>query len=132
MKMAKASEDDINLSMEIGQIIEDLEKGLRPALVFGDEDREFWLDMDSTADLRAVVEKLIEIARRGSIFRVVFGMAVALDPKNEVFDPASDVLELHPKIQAAMQDAERYRLLLLASTSGTSTTSQGEALPYQP
>lgn len=116
--MAKASEDDINLSMEIAQIVEDLEKGIRPALVFGDDDEGFWLDMDSTADLRAVVEKLIEIARRGSIFRVVFGMAVLLDPRNELVDPDADTLEVHPKfedlhrqVDALERDASRLDFL---------------------
>lgn len=67
--------------------------------------------MDSIDDLRAVVEKLQEIARRGSLSRVVLGMAVVLDPKNEVFDPAADVLELHPRFAAMAKDAARYRLL---------------------
>lgn len=111
MKMAKASDDDINLSMEIAQIVEDLEKGYRPWRVFGEDDGGLLLDMDSIDDLRAVVEKLGEIARRGSMFRVVFGMATALDPRNEVFDPAKDALALHPRFAALEKDAARYRLL---------------------
>lgn len=111
MKMAKASNDDINLSMEVAQIVEDLEKGYRPYRVFGEDDGGLLLDMDSIDDLRAVVEKLGEIARRGSMFRVVFGMATALDPRNEVFDPAEDTLALHPKFKALAMEAARYRLL---------------------
>lgn len=103
--MAKASKEDIDLAMEISQIIEDLERGYRPSLVFGEVGDDLWLDMDSVDDLRAIVEKLIEIARRGSIFRVAFGMAVLLDPRNEVVDPDADTLEVHPKFE------EQRRLL---------------------
>lgn len=97
--------------MEIASIIGALEYGYRPVLVFGEDDEDLFLDMDSVDDMRAVVKKLREIAGRGSIFRVVLGMEVALDPRNEVFDPAADVLTLHPKFAALAKEAARYRLL---------------------
>lgn len=111
MKMAKASEADIELAMEIAQLVEDLERGYRPRLVFGEEDETLWLDMHSVEDLHAVVQKVREIVGRGSIFRVVFGMAVLLDPRNEVVDPDAEHLEIHPKFRAMEADAARYRLL---------------------
>jgi hypothetical protein len=37
--------------------------------------------------------------------RVVFGMAVVLDPRNEVVDPDADTLEIHPKYAAAISQA---------------------------
>lgn len=111
MKMAKATENDIEVSMEITSIIGNLERGYRPTLIFGDDDLGLLIDMDSIDDLRAVVAKIREIARRGSLFRVVFGMGVLLDPKNEVVDPDADHLEIHPKFSAMEADAARYRLL---------------------
>lgn len=130
MKMAKASEDDINLSMEIAQIVDDLEKGYRPWRVFGEDDGGLLLDMDSIDDLRAVVEKLQEIARRGSMSRVVLGMAVALDPKNEIFDPAADVLAPHPTLLALERDAKRYRFLREADTILISTKAARDPVAY--
>ncbi|WP_277080781.1 hypothetical protein [Thauera propionica] len=111
MKMAKATAIDIDVAMDIANIVGALENRYRPALVFGDDDEELFLDMDSAADLRAVVEKVRELALRGSLFRVVWGMAVLLDPSNEVVDPDADHLEIHPKISAMEADAARYRLL---------------------
>ena len=113
MKMARASENDIEVSMEIASIIDDLVSGYRPWKVFGADDDNGGgrLDMESADDLRAVVEKLVEIAGRGSLFRVIWGMAVALDPNNEIFDPAARVLELHPRFDAMAKEAARYRLL---------------------
>lgn len=111
MKIAKATERDIEASLDIASIIGALEKGYRPALVFGEDDEELFLDMDSADDLRAVVEKLREIADRGSIIRVTWGMAAVLNPRNEVVDPADDMLALHPRFAALEKDAARYRLL---------------------
>ena len=111
MKMAKPSDEDIRLAMDIARIVEDLEQRYRPELVFGEDDQELWLDTESIDELQAVVEKIREIAARGSIFRVVFGMAVAIDPKNAVFDPDADTLELHPILLDALRDAKRYRHL---------------------
>ncbi len=107
MKMAKASDDDISLSIEIASIVDDLEKGHRPWRVFGEDDDKLWLDMDSVEDLRAVVEKIREIASRGSLFRVVFGMGVLLDPKNEVVDPDAYYLDIHPKFIALIEALQR-------------------------
>jgi len=45
MKMAKPTDHDINLALDIARIVEDLEQRYRPALVFGEEDQELWLDM---------------------------------------------------------------------------------------
>lgn len=111
MKMAKPTDDDINLALDIARIVEDLEQRYRPALVFGEDDQELWLDMESIDELQAVVEKIREIAARGSIFRVVLGMAVVIDPKNAVLDSDADTLELHPILLDALRDAKRYRHL---------------------
>ena len=111
MKMAKPSDEDIRLAMDIARIVEDLEQRYRPELVFGEDDQELWLDTESIDELQAVVEKIREIAARGSIFRVVLGMAVVTDPKNEVLDPNADTLELHPILLDALRDAKRYRHL---------------------
>lgn len=111
MKMAKPSDEDIRLAMDIARIVEDLEQRYRPLLVFGEDDQELWLDTESIDELQAVIEKIREIAARGSIYRVVLGMAVAIDPKNAVFDPDADTLELHPILLDALRDAKRYRHL---------------------
>lgn len=99
MKMAKASERDLEMAMELSQFVEELVDGYCPkqARYKDDEDDMEWLDFDDKEQLVRVIEALTDIAKKGSIFRVTFGMAVVCDPRNEVLDPDSDVLEIHPK-----------------------------------
>jgi hypothetical protein len=52
------------------------------------------------------MQKILEAARKGSLFRVVFGMAVVLDPRNELLDPDADTIERHPKIVEALKAVE--------------------------
>lgn len=109
MKMAKASQEDIEMTFELCRSLEDLQKGYLPEAFSGGEESLVWYDEDE--DAVRVVHHLLSILRKGSLFRVAFGMAVLLDPRNEVVDPESDCLEIHPKFDAALKDASRYRWL---------------------
>lgn len=51
-----------------------------------------------------VLLKLIDIARGGSMMRATFGMAILLDPRNEIMDPNSDCLDLHPKLRSLLNN----------------------------
>lgn len=111
MKMAKASQEDIEMTLELCRSLEDLEKGYLPAALSGeDEELPIWYDEEEDSD--RVVQHLLAIFRKGSAFRVAFGMAVMLDPRNEVVDPDADCLELHPKFDAAMKDTELLEWLM--------------------
>lgn len=102
MKIAKASEADLEMAMELSQFVEELVDGYVPkqAMDVDDTDDIEWLDFDDREQLVRVIEALTKIAKKGSIFRVTFGMAVVCDSRNELLDPDSDVLELHPKYRA--------------------------------
>jgi hypothetical protein len=104
MKMAKASERDIEMALELSRTIEELMKGYFP----DDGEQAVIFDPQDHYDCHKAIDLIFETACRGSLFRVVFGMAVVLDPRNEVVDPDSDVLELHPKHQKAIEQAEAY------------------------
>lgn len=103
MKMAKASEADLEMAMELSQFVENLVDGYVPKQASEDpeegEDIE-WLDFDDREQLQRVIEALTRIAKKGSIFRVTFGMAVVCDPRNELLDPDADTLEVHPKFKS--------------------------------
>ena len=91
MKMAKASQADMEMALDFVGALEDINRfGQLPR-----DDRQ--LDLDDPDDARLALRTLLGIANRGSLGRVVMGMATMLDPRNEVVDPDSDVLELHPK-----------------------------------
>ncbi len=100
MKMAKASEADLKMAMELTSALESLmDYGTMPSDAASDDPDEF--DIDSPRDCQRALQELFDIANRGSLVRVVWGMAVLLDPKNEIVDPACDVLERHPKYAAS-------------------------------
>ncbi len=94
MKMARADEKDLEAALTVSRIIEDLEKGYMPG---GDdtEGTEFF-DQDDPKHCKRALDAILSAAQQGSIFRVTFGMAVVLDPRNKLLDPDADTLELHP------------------------------------
>jgi len=105
MKMAKASERDLEMAMELSQFVEELVDGYVPKQAQDfeaacDSDETVWLDYDDTEQMASIIQALIAITRKGSIFRVTFGMAVLCDPANELLDPDADTLEIHPKFAA--------------------------------
>jgi hypothetical protein len=95
MKMAKASEADLRMALDLTRALEMLDQGYFPDDRDEDTEREF--DRDRGADCIEAVDTLLRILQRGNLMRVVYGMAVVLDPKNEIVDPDKDYLELHPK-----------------------------------
>lgn len=95
MKMAKATEADIAMAMELANALEALNSrcgATMPEKIAkaqcDDEAEGFSLDDDDQC--RRVLEYLIRLTRSASLFRVVFGMTVLLDPANKIVDPDSD------------------------------------------
>lgn len=109
MKMARASETDLKVALDVSRIIEDLECGYLPP-ESEDADQDYFNE-DNAEHCQRAIKAILRAAERGSIFRVTFGMAVILDPRNEILNPNADTLDLHPRIAAALVDAERYRWL---------------------
>ena len=97
MKMAKATEADISAAIEVAQILDAIGKRFMPMCLCNSDDDTEWFDIDSHDDCRKVIQKLLDIERGASVFRAAFGMAVLMDSANEVVDPDSDILEMHPK-----------------------------------
>jgi len=114
MKMAKASTADIEMAMELSRFIEDLVDGMCPKQACEDPESDDieWLEDDPDEQHIRIISALQGIARKGSIFRVTFGMSVLIDPRNELVDPAADTLEPHPKLEKlAESNAELLKLL---------------------
>lgn len=113
MKMAKASQADIDMAMELAGALEALSSRwgatMPEKIAKGGqtgEDRDEAFSLDDHEDCRRVCEYLINLGRSASLFRVVMGMAVVLDPRNELLDPDADTLEAHPRIRAALSAIE--------------------------
>jgi hypothetical protein len=116
MKMAKASEADLEMAMQLASALEALnsrwgatmpEKIAKPQR---DEGEAEGFSLDDDENCRRVCEYLIRLTRSASLFRVVWGAAVMLDPANKLVDPDADTIEHHPATVAGL-DAQRARPL---------------------
>jgi hypothetical protein len=115
MKMAKASEADINMAMELCSALDVLGQRWVPCMPeaieqLQDDDESEPFDRDDDSQCGRAMRHLLALADRASLSRVVFGCAVMLDPVNRCVDPNADVIEHHPDSKAGHQ-AKRLRLL---------------------
>ncbi|NDY93436.1 hypothetical protein [Ideonella livida] len=110
MKMAKASEADLNMAMDLAGMLDNLGHRHCPAMpaVIARNDGDEDFDRDDDEQCGRALRALLETADRGSLFRVVYGAAVMLDPRNKLVDPGADSIEHHPD----RQDSARLRWLL--------------------
>ena len=112
MKMAKASNEDLDMAMDLCGAIDALTNNwptMPEALSTCDDDAmgAEHFDRDDDKQCGQVLRHLLEIAERGSLMRVVFGAAVMLDPRNKLVDPNADTIEHHPD----RKDSTRFRWL---------------------
>ena len=110
MKMAKASEADLQMALELIGVLDDIERGYFPYR-FDDQESEISerLDTEDSEQYDRLIDNLRRLLNRGSIGRVIIGMAVVCDPSNELIDPEADTIEHHPKRQK-MEDALLWTL----------------------
>jgi len=103
LKMARASEQDLEVAQQISAFVESLEKCHMPEAMELDEE---FFDIDDPEQCQDVLRKMLEISAEGSLFRVTFGMLVVLDPANKLLDPDADTLDVHPDVTALQANAE--------------------------
>lgn len=100
MKMAKASQADLRMAMDLANVLDDIERGHYPSKFsedeFADDDIE-WIDTHDREQYDRLIDGLKRILNQGSISRVIWGMAVVCDPANKAIDPDADTIEHHPE-----------------------------------
>lgn len=112
MKMAKASQADLDLAMKITSALEAIERGLMPDAISEDDEAAEWFDIDDHKDCKRVLEHLLDESKKGSLARVTWGMFIICDEDNKILDPAVDHLALHPDLSdAGKMRQERDELL---------------------
>lgn len=116
MKMAKASEPDIQMALKLCGWLESIEAGQMPDDLVDGEDTE-WIDTDDTEQYQILICGIRRLLNQGSIFRVVFGMSVVCDPANKLLDPDASSIEHHPE----RQNAEAALLWVLYHHQGGSS-----------
>lgn len=108
MKMAKASDADMEMALKLCSALEAVDRRYFPDGSEGSNDPEDF-DLDDDTHCGQVLRHLHQVLQGGSIGRVIWGMYILLSKENEFIDPNADTLELHPELVAAGKDAERYR-----------------------
>jgi hypothetical protein len=112
MKMAKASEADLDMAMKLVNYLDSIERRQMPDDLSEDDESIEWLDYRDTEQYAKLIDGLCRLLNQGSISRVVFGMYVVCDPANKCLDPDADTLELHPELEKAAE--QRDELLAAA------------------
>jgi NTP pyrophosphatase (non-canonical NTP hydrolase) len=98
MNIAKASERDINMAIDLGGILESIEKGFMPVAAIADDEEDTEFDRDNPDDCQSVLNLIIDKMRTGSIGRVIWGMAALVNPESKLLDPDADILKPHPSL----------------------------------
>lgn len=101
MKMAKASQADLDAAIGICSALEAIDRGFMPEGFDADDGDRADFDIDDARDCRNVLSHLLDLVGKGSIGRVVWGMFTLLDPENKLLDPNVDHLALHPELSDA-------------------------------
>lgn len=105
MKMAKASAMDINAAGDMMALLIAIDRGDYPAAP-GEENPPDWFDEEDPDHLRRFYDAVKSTLDAGPGWpgRVIGGMCyVILNSENELLDPDSDTLDLHPKFAAQEQ-----------------------------
>jgi len=129
MNIAKASERDINMAIDLCEILESIEKGFMPVATIengNDEDAEF--DRDNPDDCRAVLNLIIDTLRAGSIGRVIWGMAALVNSESKLLDPDADIIKPHPSLSNRQQRQAEILQWANATFGATTADNTGERI----
>jgi hypothetical protein len=108
MKMAKPSERDIDAAGDLLSLLLQIDRGDYPNLDEKDDVPDYF-DEDNYEHLRAFYDAVKATLDKGPGYpgRVIGGMCyVIMWDKNEIVDPDSDTIDLHPKLVKALEAAD--------------------------
>lgn len=98
--MAKASKEDLDAAVEIHHFLDAIGRGCNDLREVCED-----FELKGYEDCHSLEDYLTTAWQKGGLFRVVWGMRVLLDPRNQIVDPDLDYLALHPRFAAATADA---------------------------
>lgn len=108
MKLAKASEKDIDAAGAALSVLNEISSGYYPSNNNEEDDPTFF-DPDDKKHLRHFYDSINATLDKspGWPMRIIGGMCyVILYDTNEIVDPNADTLEMHPKIIAALKNVD--------------------------
>lgn len=106
MKMAKPSEKDIDVAGNALSMFDALSDGNYDFLNENEDDDSFDFNCGNREHLEKFHNFIVAISKKSSNWygRVIGGMCyVIMNEQNELIDPNLNVIELHPKIKAALE-----------------------------
>ncbi len=112
MKMAKASEADLKMAMELVNALDVLGQRWVPCMPeaieqLGADDESEPFDRHDDEQCGRAMRYLLQLTDRASLGRVIWGAVVMLDPRNKMVDPDANTIEHHPEVVAALKLAEQ-------------------------
>lgn len=105
MRMARATDEDMKVGYELMALLYDMDRGYYPARP-GDksEGGPTHFDSDNHEHLEYLFQRIYEIAdKSGSFGRIVGGMSVFLNPKNDIVDFNDHCIALSPSLKEAIK-----------------------------
>lgn len=105
MRMARATEKDMEVGYELMALLDDMDRGYYPARP-GDksEGGPTHFDSDNHEHLEYLFQRIYEIAdKSGSFGRIMGGMSVFLNPKNDIVDFNDHCIALSPSLKEAIK-----------------------------
>ena len=120
MKVARARKEDVDVIYDLlgaldrikdGESFEEDEESegigwceLQDALDAGEDD---YVPDKVNHYIRQAMKHLLDACHLGNGMRAVMNLSALLEPENEVVDPESSILDLHPNILKSLADTER-------------------------
>lgn len=110
MKIARATDADIEMALELAGALESLTDSAMPQQIENSDDGSYEpFDLEDRDQCVRVCKYLTTVAEKGSLWRVALGMSAVLNPKNNITDPNADTLEPSPRIQAMESALDELR-----------------------
>lgn len=105
MRMARATDEDMEVGYAIMSILGAIDKEEYPS---AKEDSPYWFDEDDFDHLQFLHRILKEAMDKapGCLGRIMGGLSVFLNPKNNIVDFADDCIELSPGLKEAIKAKE--------------------------
>jgi len=101
MKVARASQADMDAAMQLYQLLSAVDDGHFPPR----NDDEDWpeFDEDCIDHLQSFLERALNCLNHppSGLMRVLMAASCALDPANKLYDPAKSYIDFHPRIAIA-------------------------------
>lgn len=130
MKMGKATAEDLEMAMTLDNYLGAIDGGYMPDGLAEDKDNIEFLDSNDCEQYARLIHGLQELLDKGSISRVIWGMAVVCDPANRCIDPDAATIERHPDYASAIEQRDELLAALTLCEGNISSLAASHPVIY--